>query len=265
MWFFRRKKRRGIIALIQISGVISMKMVDPYLEIIERVEKAKKVKGVLLNLSSQGGSVTATEVLHMALKRLAEKKPLFAWTTLAASGGYYAACAAEKILAPPSAMVGSIGVIYIKPVISGIMKKVGVKVEIGKEGKFKDDGLFFKESSPGGKKRMAAINNEVYRGFVEVVSEERGLDKKGADKVATGEIFTARRGVELDLVDELTDLRGAKDKIAELTKVHPDRVVTFKPRRPLLSSLVERGVSRWIGGVVRGVIEDLYRPEIYYM
>ncbi|MBN1574126.1 MAG: signal peptide peptidase SppA [Deltaproteobacteria bacterium] len=265
MWFFKRKKRRGIIALIPISGVISMKMVDPYLEIIERAEKSKKVKGVLLNLSSQGGSVTATEVLYMALKRLAEKKPLYAWTTLAASGGYYAACAAEKILAPPSAMVGSIGVIYIKPVISGIMKKVGIKVEIGKEGKFKDDGLFFTESTPDGKKRMAAINSEVYKGFVKVVSEERGLDKKGTEAVATGEIFTARRGVELGLVDELTDLRGAKDKIAELTKVHSERVVTFRPRRSLLSSLVERGVSRWVGGVIRVAVEDFYRPEIYYM
>ncbi len=242
-----------------------MKMVDPYLDVIERAEKSKKVKGVLLNLSSQGGSVTATEVLYMALKRLAEKKPLFAWTTLAASGGYYAACAAEKILAPPSAMVGSIGVIYIKPVIAGIMKKVGVKVEIGKEGQFKDDGLLFTESSPGGKKRMAAINNEVYRGFVKVVSEERGLDKKGARVVATGEIFTAKRGVELGLVDGLVDLRGAKGQITELTKVRPDRVVTFKPRRPLFSSLMGRGVSRWVGGVVREAIEDFYGPEIYYM
>ena len=155
--------------------------------------------------------------------------------------------------------------IYIKPVISGIMKKVGVKVEIGKEGKFKDDGLFFSESSPGGKKRMAAINNEVYRGFVRVVSEERDLDKKGAELVATGEIFTANRGVELGLVDELTDLRGAKEEMAELLKVRPEKVVTFRPRRPLLSSLIERGVSRGVTGVVRETAEEFFRSEIYFM
>ena len=241
-----------------------MKMVEPYLEIIEQAEKSKKIKGVLLNLSSQGGSVTATEVLYMALKRLSEKKPLYAWTTLAASGGYYAASAAEKIMAPPSAMVGSIGVIYIKPDISGAMKKVGLKVEIGKEGKYKDDGLFFTGSSTGSKKRMAIINREVYEGFVDVVKSERGLDQKGAEKIATGEIFPANQGMALGLVDELTDLREAKEQIAKITNVLPERVVTLKPRRPLLSSLFERGISRGVMSAIRDIIEDHSRPESYY-
>jgi protease-4 len=116
--------RRGVIAVIPIEGVISVKQADPYIELIERAEKTRKIKGVLVKLSSQGGSITGTELLYLALMRLKEKKPLFVWTTMAASGGYYAACAAHKILAPSTAIIGSIGVISIKPVVSGLLTKI---------------------------------------------------------------------------------------------------------------------------------------------
>ena len=141
--------KRGVIAVIPFSGTLSMRSVEPYIDIIERVEKMRKVKGAILKLSSQGGGVTASEVLYMALTRLKEKKRLFVWTTMAASGGYYAAAAAEKIFAPPSAIVGSIGVLSLKPVISGVMKKLGLKVEVTKEGRLKDDSLFFQDSTAG--------------------------------------------------------------------------------------------------------------------
>lgn len=252
--------KRGVIAVIPFSGTLSMRSVEPYIDIIERVEKMRKVKGAILKLSSQGGGVTASEVLYMALTRLKEKKRLFVWTTMAASGGYYAAAAAEKIFAPPSAIVGSIGVLSLKPVISGVMKKLGLKVEVTKEGRLKDDSLFFQDSTAEGKRKIKAINREVYEDFIEVVSKGRGLDKNKVKKIATGEIFTAKKGVELGLVDSVCDFREVKETLAKEVGVHPEKVIYMRPRKPLLSSLVERGVTYGL----LNFFEELFSPREYY-
>jgi len=253
-------RRRGMIAVIPISGVLSMRSVEPIIELIERVERMKKVRGVLVRLSSQGGSITATEVLYQALVRLREKKRLFVWTVLAASGGYYAACAGEKIYAPGSAIIGSIGVISIKPVVSGVMKKLGLKVEVTKEGRLKDDSLFFKESTAEGKKKMQAINRAVYEDFVGLVAKERKLDIKKVREIATGEILLAKRGKDLGLVDDICDLRAAREALAREVGVDPERVIFIKPKKPLLASIVERGL---LSGF-RGFFEEIFSPEIYY-
>jgi protease-4 len=256
MWPFRR----GVIAVIPFSGVLSMKTVMPVLELIEYAERARRVKGVLLNLSSQGGSVTATEVLVMALSRLKEKKPLFVWTTMAASGGYYAAAIADRIMAPPSAVIGSIGVIFLKPDISALMNRLGVKVEVLKEGALKDDTLFTKKMTPAGKKKIEAINREVYDDFVSTIARGRKLPEKDVRKIATGEIFTARRGVELGLVDELGDLRAATEALAQEVGVKPHRVIRMRTRRPLLYSLIDRGVR----AAAAEVFNELFGPRLYY-
>lgn len=249
------------MAVIPIHGVISMKMVEPYLDIIEKAEKAKKIKGVILKLSSQGGSITATEVLYMALMRLKEVKPLYVWTTLAASGGYYAACASEKIIAPKTAFVGSIGVISIKPVIRDALKMVGITVEVTKEGRLKDESYFFDESSPEGKEKSAAINREIYDDFIDVVKEHRGLDDEEIETVATGEIFTARRGVDLGLVDEISDFRGGIEALGEKVGVDPKKYVVLKIKKPFLSSILDRGVRAGFSAIM----EDIFSPEMYYI
>ncbi len=256
MWPFRR----GVIAVIPFSGVLSMKTVAPVLELIEYAEKARRIKGVLLNLSSQGGSVTATEVLVMALGRLKDRKPLFVWTTMAASGGYYAAAAADRIMAPPSAVIGSIGVIFLKPDISALMSRLGVKVEVLKEGALKDDTLFTRKMTPAGRKKIEAINREVYDDFVGAVARGRKLDEKAVRKIATGEIFTARRGKELGLVDELGDLRAATEALAKEVGIKPHRVIQMRTRRPLLYSFLDRGVR----AATAEILEELFGPGLYY-
>lgn len=246
--------KRGVLAVIPIEGVISVKQVDPYLELIERAEKTRKIRGVLIKLSSQGGSITGTELLYMALMRLKEKKPLFVWTTMAASGGYYAACAAHKILAPSTAIIGSIGVISIKPVVTGLMTKIGLKMEVLKEGEYKDESFFFKNTSKEGREKAQAINREVYEDFVSVVASGRGLDDETAHSVATGEIFTAKTGLSLGLVDGLGDLRDALEELSVETDVPPERVIYLRPRRSLLSGIFGRNLA----GSARGVLEELF-------
>jgi protease-4 len=244
--------RRGVLAVIPIEGVISVKQVDPYLELIERAEKTRKIRGVMIKLSSQGGSITGTELLYLALMRLKEEKPLFVWTTMAASGGYYAACAAHRILAPSSAIIGSIGVISIKPVVTGLLSKIGLKMEVLKEGEYKDESFFFKNTTKEGREKAQAINREVYEDFIGVVARGRGFDDDTARSVATGEIFTAKTGLDLGLVDGLGDFRDALDALGEETGVSPERVVYLKPRRSLLSGIFGRGLA----GSARGVLEE---------
>ncbi len=255
-----RYLRRGVIAVIPFSGIISMKSVAPIVELIEYAEKAPRIRGVLLNLSSQGGSVTATEVLVMALARLKEKKPLFVWTTMAASGGYYAASVADRIMAVPSAVIGSIGVIFIKPDISALMSRLGVKIEVLKEGALKDDTLFTRKMTPAGRKKIEAINREVYDDFVGAVARGRRLDEKAVRKIATGEVFTARRAKELGLVDELCDLRAATEALAREAGVKPRRVIQLRTRRPYLYSLLDRGVRT----AVAEAINEIFGPGVYY-
>jgi len=246
--------RRGVLAVIPIEGVISVKQVDPYLELIERAEKTRKIRGVLIKLSSQGGSITGTELLYMALMRLREKKPLFVWTTMAASGGYYAACAAHKILAPSTAIIGSIGVISIKPVVTGLLSKIGLKMEVLKEGEHKDESFFFKNTSKEGREKAQAINREVYEDFVSVVASGRGFDDETAHSVATGEIFTAKTGLSLGLVDGLGDLRDALEELSAETGVPQERVVYLRPKRSLLSGVFGRNLA----GGARGVLEEFF-------
>jgi protease-4 len=252
--------RRGVVAVIPFSGVLSMRTVAPVVELVELAEKVPRIKGVLLNLSSQGGSVTATEVLVMALARLKEKKPLFVWTTMAASGGYYAAAAADRIMAVPSAIIGSIGVIFVKPDISALMGRLGVKVEVLKEGALKDDTLFTRKMTPAGKKKIEAINREVYNDFVRAVARGRKLDEKAVRKIATGEVFTARRARDLGLVDDLCDLREATEALAREVGVKPHRVVQMRTRRPFLYSLIDRGVR----AAATDAMSEILGPGIYY-
>jgi protease-4 len=252
--------RRGVVAVIPFSGVLSMRTVAPVVELVELAEKVPRIKGVLLNLSSQGGSVTATEVLVMALARLKEKKPLFVWTTMAASGGYYAAAAADRIMAVPSAIIGSIGVIFVKPDISALMGRLGVKVEVLKEGALKDDTLFTRKMTPAGKKKIEAINREVYDDFVRAVARGRKLDEKAVRKIATGEVFTARRARDLGLVDDLCDLREATEALAREVGVKPHRVVQMRTRRPFLYSLIDRGVR----AAATDAMSEILGPGIYY-
>jgi protease-4 len=237
-----------------------MRTVAPVVELVELAEKVPRIKGVLLNLSSQGGSVTATEVLVMALARLKEKKPLFVWTTMAASGGYYAAAAADRIMAVPSAIIGSIGVIFVKPDISALMGRLGVKVEVLKEGALKDDTLFTRKMTPAGKKKIEAINREVYDDFVRAVARGRKLDEKAVRKIATGEVFTARRARDLGLVDDLCDLREATEALAREVGVKPHRVVQMRTRRPFLYSLIDRGVR----AAATDAMSEILGPGIYY-
>ena len=135
-----RIRRRSNVAVIEIHGVIGNHVKIPdFSRLIDSVAVNPRLKALLLDIDSPGGSATGSEVLHRAIQRVAEDKPVYAYVRgLGASGGYYLACAAAKVYALPTAMVGSIGVIYLRPVIEQLLSKVGVEFSVYKSGEFKD-------------------------------------------------------------------------------------------------------------------------------
>ena len=135
-----RISRRTSVAIVEIHGVIGNHVKIPeFSRLIDSVAGNQRLKALLLDIDSPGGSATGSEVLYRAIQRVAEEKPVYAYVRgMGASGGYYLACAASKVYALPTALVGSIGVIYLRPVLEQLLPKVGVDFSAYKSGGFKD-------------------------------------------------------------------------------------------------------------------------------
>ncbi len=135
------------------------------------------VKAVVLDIDSPGGSATASDYLYKALVRLAKKKPLIAFVRgTAASGGYLLVCAATRVIAIPSALVGSIGVIAIRPVLQDLLDRMGIQVFVRKTGPFKDMWAFYRKPTDEEQGKIQKLLDEFHELFVKTVAEARGLD-----------------------------------------------------------------------------------------
>ncbi|MBI5198700.1 MAG: signal peptide peptidase SppA [Nitrospirae bacterium] len=247
-WLRRRLPGRKI-AILPFTGTIFMKSTETYINIVRMLEKSKRVKGVILRMESHGGGAAASEMFYHALKRLSKTKPLYCYSIFAASGGYMACCGANKIFAPASGIVGSIGVLSLKPVFKDIMNRMGIGFEITKKGIHKDMSFFHRESTEEERLKMDALHEDIYQRFVEIVSEGRGIEKERVLSLATGELFSAKKGLELGLIDRICDFEEVLDSMSEETGVSKERVVWIKPRRPLLARLMGQSAGEIVDEV----------------
>ncbi|MEK6692426.1 MAG: signal peptide peptidase SppA [Nitrospirota bacterium] len=241
--WFKRRMPGGKIAILPFAGTIFMRAAEPYINIVRVLEKAKGIKGVILRMESHGGGAAASEMLYHALKRLSKAKPLYCYAIFAASGGYMACCGAKRIFAPASGIVGSIGVISMKPVFKEIMGRMGIGFEITKKGVHKDMSFFHRESTEEERLKMDALHEDIYQRFVEIVSEGRGMSREKILPLATGELFSAKKGLELGLIDRMCDFEDALDSMSEETGVSKEKVIWVKPRRPLLSRFMGQAAA----------------------
>lgn len=196
------------IARISIGGIITGS--DATAKLIKKVGDSSAVKGVVLSISSPGGTTTGSEELYRNLRTLAGKKPMVAFVDgTAASGAYITAMAADHIVARETAIVGSIGVIFQYPDVSGLLDKVGIKVESVKSSPLKAEPSGFSPTTPEARAAIAAIVSDSYGWFKGLVAERRGMSEEDLAKVADGRVFSGRQGVPLKLVDELGAERQA--------------------------------------------------------
>ena len=252
------------IAVLEINGGIGMQVRGPEMvRTIKALADDARIRAVVIDVESPGGSASVSDAIYRAVRKLSARKPTIAFVMSGAlSGGYLVASAASKIVALPTAMVGSIGVIFTRPVVQELMEKIGVKMVITHEGKLK--GMFqpWREPTPDELAKVQALTEEYYTWFVESVAKARGLPVETVRRYATGEMYSAAQGKEIGLVDELGDMDMALDMASELSKT-PRRIQYVRPRRPLFDRLLARGGASFAASVIGGIEERLY-PRIEY-
>jgi protease-4 len=199
-------------------------------EELEKAAKDNHVKAVVLKINSPGGTVSAADVILHELKafKAAKAVPVVVCLEgLATSGGYYVAQAGDTIIAYPTCITGSIGVIAMKFNLRGLMDKFGVDDDVVKSGKWKDFWSPFRAATPQEKEMMQQVIDDFYRGFVNVVAQGRHLSLKKTREVADGRIFTASQARDLGLVDQLGYLDDALELARVKAGLDSPRVITY--------------------------------------
>jgi protease-4 len=196
------------VARISVDGFIagSTHMAD----LMKRVGESNNVAGVVISVDSPGGTTTGAEELYRNIRQLAGKKPVVAFVDgTAASGGYIAALGADRIVARETSLVGSIGVLFQYPDVSGLLQTVGVKVEEIKSAPLKAEPSPFKPTTPEGRAALQQVVADTYEWFKGLVRDRRGLYDAQITQVSTGQVFNGRQSLPLKLVDEIGGEREA--------------------------------------------------------
>lgn len=246
------------IARIKIEGVIQ-KEGETYnqkwlLETIEKISKDKKNCAIILYIDSPGGSVYESDEAYLALKKYKEetKRPVYAYfASLAASGGYYIGCAADKIIANRNTITGSIGVISARFIdLSEPMKKYGIKSETIHSGRNKTMGSISQPVTDEQRQIMQSLSDECYQQFTGIVTESRKLDIEKVKELADGRVYSATQAKNLGLVDEIASFDEAVEMLKEKEFGDKDykaevRKFDLKQKRSLKKIL--KGASSFMG------------------
>ena len=237
------------IAVIPLSGAITAEgtsllfgaTITPGLvkEQLYKAEKDMAVKAIVLRIESPGGVVAPCQEILEKIEKVKQTKPIVvSMGSQAASGGYYISAKANKIVALPGTLTGSIGVISQIPNVKGLFDKLGIEMQTFKGGKYKDMYAGMRELTPEEKEIMQRMTDEYYEQFVEVVAEGRGLSKEKVRSLATGQLYTGSEAKELGLVDELGGLDVAIDLAAQLAGVEAPGVEYYEPKHVSLLDLL---------------------------
>ena len=218
------------VAIVELEGII----IDPSetLRRLKVLEERVDVKAIVVRIDSPGGAVGPSQEIHGEIKRLREKKKVVAsMGTIAASGGYYTAVAAERIVANPGTITGSIGVIVEFFNAEELLQKIGLKGYVVKSGKFKDVGSPLRKMEDEERKLLQAVIDDVNDQFIEAVAEGRGLKPEDVRAIADGRIFTGAQAKEKGLIDELGGLSSAIKLSAELAGIEGEPEVIYPERK----------------------------------
>jgi protease IV len=196
------------VGVVPIEGIISD--AGEIIDQINEFEDNKSIRAVVLRVDTPGGSVAPAQEIFQAVVELRKKKKVVvSMGSVAASGGYLIAVAADKILANPGTITGSISAVMHYANVEELLKKVGVRSSVIKSGKFKDIGSPTRDMTSEERSLIQGIVNDVYDQFVKTISENRRIPLSKIVQLADGRIFTGRQAKELGLIDELGGLQDA--------------------------------------------------------
>lgn len=244
LWRSRRLPA-GRVAVVRLYGPITGgPRSAEFIEVVRRLRESKRVPAVVIDVDSPGGSATASDDLFLALRRLAERKPLVAAIRgVGASGAYLASMAARTVIAQPHAVIGSIGVISVGPRVGRLLDRLGVGVSETRAGRLKGMGAPWRDDTEEERAKEQELVGAFYDAFVERVSTARQLPRERVRELATGEVWLGERARELGLVDEIGDLERAVEVAAQAAGV-PAESAIVRARHGLMERLVDRFATR---------------------
>lgn len=277
------------ILLLDISGVIVSSMKpgvfdkegDILSQVYYRLKKAAEdnmVKGIILRLDTPGGEVTASDIIYHEILNFKKRTgiPVLALMMgLTASGGYYIASACDLLIAHPSTLTGSIGVISLFPNLEGLFEKVGIQVHVIKSGELKDSGSVFRQMTPEERDVFQKIVDEYHQNFQDVVYENRKdhLSREDLKKIADGRVMTASQALEAKLIDEIGYFDKALKIILDLAFLPEANVVsyTYFPNRKTniyakflkSESLLESASFREVAQSLKSGFYYLWHPQLF--
>ncbi|MFQ5559992.1 MAG: signal peptide peptidase SppA [Nitrospinota bacterium] len=226
------------IGVVSIEGIITGS--EKTIRQLKKYEKDDSVKGIILRIESPGGGVGASQEIYSEVLRIKKKKKIFvSLGGLAASGGYYIACGADKIFANSGTITGSLGVIMAFSNIEGFLKKVGLKTVVVKSGRYKDIGQPSRAMSESEKKILQTVSDDIHVQFKKAVSLGRDLPFADVEKFADGRIFSGRMAKEIGLVDELGGREAAIQSLARSVGIQGvPQVIESKGKKNFLLKLL---------------------------
>ena len=231
------------IAIVEIRGVITQS--SGIIDEIHQYLEDDGVKAIILRIDSPGGGVGPSQEIHREVLKGKEKKRIVtSMGSVAASGGYYIACASDLIVANPGTITGSIGVIMEFTNIEELFKKIGIKGVVLKSGEHKDIGSPFREMTPEEKRIIQEVIDSVHQQFIKAVAEGRKLDRSKVTQIADGRILTGEQAKQLGLVDQIGNLDDAIDATAKLVGIEgkPD-ILYPKKKFSIWELLIRETVS----------------------
>jgi protease-4 len=260
------KKTGNTVAILYANGNISSgngssDIQDKYMvNQIETLRKDNDVKAVVFRINSGGGSAYASEQIWKAITDLKQEKPVVvSMGDLAASGGYYIACNADKIVAQPTTLTGSIGIFGAIPNLGGTAKKIGIHIDEVKTHEFSDFGNITRSFNEREKEKMQAYIERGYDLFLTRCAEGRNMPKDSLALYAEGRVWTGNQAKEIGLVDELGGIEKAIEIAAEMANLGKSYVIFEYPKmRSRIDELLSPNKEELAAQTLKGYLGESY-------
>jgi protease IV len=245
------------------TGIISARRTS---ELLDELAENDDVKAIVIRINSPGGAVVASDELAQKIKAVNAKKPIvFSFADVSASGGYYIAANASKIVANPATITGSIGVIAEFPEVSGLLELVGVELRTIKSGSLKDMGSPTRQFTEQERQVFQTMIDEAYGQFTQVVADGRKMDIAKVKQIADGRIYTGKQAKELGLVDELGSTDTAIDLAAQLAQIEDPSVIEYS-NKSFVETLFESSLNRVSPmASLMNLTRLTQQPGVYYL
>jgi len=260
MYFVVVDSNESLTETNSFANLQKIELVGPIMDVtktLEDIQKAKldkNIKGVMLVVNSPGGAVAPSVELAYAIKELKEIKPVVVYASgVIASGSYYASIWADKIIANPGSMVGSIGVIMQGVNTEELMEKIGISTQTVKAGKYKESGTPTRKWTEFEEKQLQSVIDDTYKMFITDVANARNLDVKNHTLFADARIFTSSQAKEVGLVDEVATISFAQETLISLSKV--ENAIWKKEDK--FDKFMDRLISETISNVSMSFISGL--------